>query len=229
LDKIVFPLDGGLEESLAWAAELGDLVGCLKIGLELFVAAGPGAVAAVKKKAPKAKIFLDLKLHDIPATMAKAAAAAASLGVDLLTVHAQAGPEALAAAAAAAKPAQTLAVTVLTSLRPEAFPELAPPFQEPGRWALALAERALVAGCQGLVASPQEVKAIRLKLGPGPLLAVPGVRPAWAKVQSDDQKRVGSPAQAVRDGADLIVVGRPIREAPDRRAAALAVARETAA
>jgi orotidine-5'-phosphate decarboxylase len=158
--------------------------------------------------------------------MARATKAADLLGVDYLTVHAQAGPAALTACASEAKNLKILAVTVLTSLNPADLPELDFKFKEPGQWVMALAQRALDSGCQGLVASPAEVKALRAAFGPGPFLATPGIRPAWAEIVGDDQKRVGSPAAAARDGADLLVVGRPIREARDRRAAAEAVARE---
>ena len=226
LAKIAFPLDGSPKEAKQWAGELGAVVGCLKIGLELFINAGPAIVEEIRLVAPNVKIFLDLKLHDIPNTMAMATKAAARLGVDFLTVHAQAGAAGLKAAVAEAGPVKILAVTALTSLRPEDLPELAKAYKAPNRFVLLLAQRALEAGCAGLVASPAEVAAIRAKFGPKPFVATPGVRPAWAQVASDDQQRVGSPAAAIADGADLLVVGRPIRLSPDRPKAALAVAQE---
>jgi orotidine-5'-phosphate decarboxylase len=225
--KIAFPLDGSPDQALDWARQLRDLVGCLKIGLELYVKAGPSVIESLRAVAPEPKLFLDLKLHDIPATVAKAAEAAAALGADFLTAHALAGPEALTAAVQAAGPkTKILAVTVLTSQNPLDFEELAPDYQLPGRWALLLAERALKAGCQGLVASPREVKALRENFGSAPFLVVPGIRPVGASIPDDDQKRVGTPKQALEDGADLLVVGRPLRLAPDIQVAARALALE---
>jgi orotidine-5'-phosphate decarboxylase len=226
LAKIAFPLDGDRDQALAWAKELGSAVGCLKIGLELFLSEGPGIVREIKELAPLAKIFLDLKLHDIPATVAGAVKSAAKLPVDYLTVHAQAGSEALKAASAAAGPIALLAVTVLTSLNPEEAAELKPEFKAEGRLVLHLASIALDSGIKGLVASPLEIAALRRQFGPGPFLVAPGVRPAWSNIAQDDQKRVGTPAKAIADGASLLVIGRPIREAVDRVAAARLVASE---
>ncbi|MDR1578382.1 MAG: orotidine-5'-phosphate decarboxylase [Deltaproteobacteria bacterium] len=226
LKRLVFPLDGNRKQVLAWASSLGDLVGYLKVGLELFVSEGPAIIDELKKIAPQAKIFLDLKLHDIPATVAKATKAAAGWGVDLLTIHAQGGSEMARAAARAAGPVKLLGVTVLTSVNPGDLPELAPLYQKGGQWVSLLGQRAIEAGCAGLVASPLEVKALRSQLGTKPILVIPGIRPAWAQVPNDDQKRVGTPFQAIKDGADLLVVGRPISQALDPRQAALAVADE---
>ncbi|MDR1870481.1 MAG: orotidine-5'-phosphate decarboxylase [Deltaproteobacteria bacterium] len=240
LSRIVFPLDGNKAQALAWAEELGSLVGVLKIGLELYAQAGPSIVKEVKDLAPKAQIFLDLKLHDIPATVAGAAAVAPTLGVDYLTVHAQAGIAALKAAVKAAFPVKILGVTLLTSLDPLDLPELAPAYQEPGQYALLLAQRAGEAGCPGLVCSPQEIALFRGSLPSNPLLFVPGIRPLEANIASaipdsaihnsailnDDQKRVGDPAGAIKAGADYLVIGRPIRGASDRRLAAQNIARE---
>jgi orotidine-5'-phosphate decarboxylase len=194
-------------------------VGWFKIGLELFTALGPDAAARVRERAPECGIFLDLKLHDIPATVAGAMRQASRLGAGLVTVHAQGGSEMLRAAAGSAGDAKVLAVTVLTSLSPAAMSELAPWFREPGELAVKLARRAVDAGCHGLVCSPLEVARLRATAGPETLLVVPGVRPAWASVDGDDQVRTGTPARAIADGADLLVVGRPIRESPDPPAA----------
>jgi orotidine-5'-phosphate decarboxylase len=226
LKRIVFPLDADRDQALAWARELGDLVGYFKVGLELFSYAGPKIIEDIKKIAPQAKIFLDLKLHDIPATVAGATKAVSDLGVDLLTVHAQGGSEMLAAAVAAAGSVKILGVTLLTSLEPRSLAELQPQFQEPGALALFLAQRALEAGAPGLVSSPLELKSLRARFGSQPLLVTPGIRPLWAQIPGDDQKRVGSPQEALLDGADLLVIGRPIAKAPDRRQAALKVAEE---
>jgi orotidine-5'-phosphate decarboxylase len=198
-------------------------VGVFKVGLELFTAVGPDAVRAVHDAG--AACFLDLKLHDIPATMAKATASAARLGVRFLTVHAAAGPSALRAVTAEAGDTTLLAVTVLTSMDDTELAQvgLAGP-------AAAAVERlgalSVDAGVGGLVCSPLEVAALRARLGSAPTLMVPGVRPAGAAV--GDQKRVATPASAIRDGADFLVVGRPIRDAADPVAAAQALVSEIA-
>jgi orotidine-5'-phosphate decarboxylase len=182
-------------------------VGMLKVGLELFTAEGP---------------FLDLKLHDIPNTVAGAARSAAASGASLLTVHASGGADMVAAAVRGAGPGvRVLAVTVLTSLDPAALDAvgLSGPPQEA---VVRLARLAVGAGAGGIVCSPLEVAAVRAALGPGPLLVVPGVRPAGAA--RGDQARVATPAEAVRAGADVLVVGRPLRDAADPAAAAQLIA-----
>ncbi|MDR1313438.1 MAG: orotidine-5'-phosphate decarboxylase [Deltaproteobacteria bacterium] len=228
---MVFPLDvPDLESALAFARLLSGKVGWFKIGLELFTAAGPDSVARVREAAPGCGIFLDLKLHDIPATVAGAMRQAARSGAGLVTCHAQGGAEMLKAAAeSAGDAARVLAVTVLTSLKPAGMEELSPEFRQPGALAARLARTALDAGCHGLVCSPAEVSQLRELAGPGPLVVVPGVRPAWATVANDDQARTGLPARAISDGADLLVVGRPLRDAPDPAAAASRLRDEIAA
>ncbi|MDR1085597.1 MAG: orotidine-5'-phosphate decarboxylase [Deltaproteobacteria bacterium] len=226
--KLAFPLDVQTSsEALDWVRELADLVGWFKVGLELFIAEGPSLISELKKFAPEAKIFLDLKLHDIPATIAGAVRSAEAWGVSLLSVHAQGGREMMRKASEAAQKVRLLAVTVLTSLNPEEdFPELRPKYTVPGAYAVSLAKRAREAGVGGLVASPLEIKALRKELGPDVFLLIPGIRPKWSEVSSDDQKRVGTPSEAIQDGADLLVIGRPIRQAPDPRKAALASLKE---
>jgi orotidine-5'-phosphate decarboxylase len=197
-------------------------VGMLKVGLELFVAEGPPAVRAAA--ALGRPVFLDLKLHDIPNTVEGAARSAAASGAALLTVHAAGGAEMIRAAVRGAGPAvRVLAVTVLTSLDAAALDSvgLAGP---PEAAVVRLARVAVGAGAGGIVCSPHEVGAVRAAVGPGPLLVVPGVRPPGAA--RGDQARVATPAEAVRAGADVIVVGRPLRDAPDpaRAAAELAAA-----
>lgn len=223
-DRLVLPLDvPTLEEARALIAELKDEVGVFKVGLELFTAEGPRAVEAVLEA--EARCFLDLKLHDIPATMAGAVRAAARLGVHFLTVHAGAGPEGLARAAEAAAGSRTelLAVTVLTSM--DSAQLAATGHAEPPS---ALVERyaalALGAGLPGLVCSPEECAALRARFGPRPTLMVPGVRPAGS--DAGDQRRVATPAEAIGAGASLLVVGRPIRGARDRARAARAIVDE---
>jgi orotidine-5'-phosphate decarboxylase len=197
-------------------------VGILKVGLELFVAEGPAAVRAAA--ALGRPVFLDLKLHDIPNTVEGAARSAAASGASLLTVHASGGADMVRAAVRGAGPGvRVLAVTVLTSLDAAALDAvgLAGP---PERAVVRLAGLAVGAGAGGLVCSPQEVAAVRAAVGPGPLLVVPGVRPAGAA--RGDQARVATPADTVRAGADVIVVGRPLREGGDPVAAARAIAAE---
>ncbi|MDR3154922.1 MAG: orotidine-5'-phosphate decarboxylase [Deltaproteobacteria bacterium] len=219
--RLVFPLDvPDLAEALRFADLLADKVGWLKIGLELFTAAGPEAVRRIGARAPGCGIFLDLKLHDIPATVAGAMRSAAALGAGLVTAHAQGGSDMLRAASENAGKSRVLAVTVLTSLEPGALTELAPEYRAPGALAAHLARRAMSSACHGLVASPREVSGLREICGPRPLLVIPGIRPAWALVKKDDQARTGTPAAALAAGADLLVVGRPVREAPDPRKAA---------
>jgi orotidine-5'-phosphate decarboxylase len=193
----------------------------VKVGLELFTSAGPAVVRSLV--AGGLKVFLDLKLHDIPNTVERAAAATARLGASLCTVHAL-GATSVASAVrggnSAANPAEPrvlgiLAVTVLTS---HAEGELSALVGSP--WTTAelashLARHAVAAGAAGLVCSPREVAALRATLGPAPLLVVPGIRPTGA--EAFDQRRTGTPAETLRAGADLLVVGRPITRAPDPR------------
>lgn len=219
-DRLAFPLDGSdLDAATVWMERLAPRVGVMKVGLELFVAGGPAAVKRVHQHG--AACFLDLKLHDIPATMAGAAARAAALGVRYLTVHASAGPIALRETVKAVAGSETriLAVTVLTSLD-EAQLTVVGHTQTPSALATRLAEVALGAGVPGLVCSPHEVATLRA-LSSAVELVVPGIRPAGSA--AGDQKRIATPEAAVADGADVLVVGRPIRDAADPLAAADAI------
>ncbi len=205
---------------------LGPAVGIYKIGLELFSAEGPEVVRLVRRMGKR--VFLDLKLHDIPRTVERAVGTCASLGVDLLTVHASGGRAMLGAAAAAAAAAgaaapRIVAVTVLTSLDAHDLADLGIA-REPAAQVDALGQLALAAGVHGIVCSPQEVGRMRLRLGPAALLVTPGIRPAGAAM--GDQKRTATPGQAVADGATHLVVGRPILDAPDPAAAAAGILRE---
>ncbi|MDP9496997.1 MAG: orotidine-5'-phosphate decarboxylase [Actinomycetota bacterium] len=207
----------------AWAAAVAPHVQVLKVGLELFCAAGPGVVDEVRCGRD---VFLDLKLHDIPTTVARATAAVAPLRPRFLTVHAAGGADMVRAAVEAAPDVTVTAVTVLTSLDAAALDDVGlagPPLDAARR----LAALAVAAGARALVCSPLEVAALRAEVGPGPLLITPGVRPAGAAV--GDQARVATPRQALADGADLVVVGRPVTGAPDPGAAAAALARELTA
>jgi orotidine-5'-phosphate decarboxylase len=211
-----------LGEAERFARAVAPHVGMLKVGLELFAAEGPAAVRAVAGLGRP--VFLDLKLHDIPNTVEGAARSAAASGAKLLTVHAAGGAAMVKAAVKGAGPGvRVLAVTVLTSLDAAALAQIgmAGPPQEA---VVRLARLAVEAGAGGLVCSPQEVRAVRAAVGPGPLLVVPGVRPAGASL--GDQARVATPAAAVADGADVIVVGRPLREGGDPAKAARRIAAE---
>ena len=212
------------------AAGIGAIVDALppeirfyKVGLELFAAAGPRALDPLRDRA--CSVFLDLKFHDIPRTVARAVRAAAGEGARLLTVHASGGRDMLRAAADAAREAgparpALLAVTVLTSLDRSDL-EAIGVSRDPADHVLALAELALSCGIDGLVCSPRELAGLRRRFGAAPLLVAPGIRPPGG--EAGDQKRVATPAAAVADGATHLVVGRPILEAPDPAAAARAV------
>ncbi len=223
-DRIIVALDGmAPEQALAFARAVPHLR-WVKVGLELFVAGGPDVVRQLRDQGQR--VFLDLKFHDIPATMAGACRSAARLGVELITVHACAGREALTAAqgaaqesaAAAGLPAPTLlAVTVLTSWDPARFAsELAIAEPVPA-YVPRLAQLAASAGIGGCVCSPLEVEALRAA-HPDPFaLVTPGIRPAGAA--HGDQQRVLTPAQAIAAGSSQLVIGRPITAAPDPAAA----------
>lgn len=205
---------------------IGDSVGFYKIGLELFIAEGPDVVRAVKDMGKK--VFLDLKLHDIPRTVERAIRSAGKLGADLLTIHA-CGASAMIRAAAdaaaefgAAAP-KILAVTVLTSLDKTDLEDIGVA-RTPAEQVQAMGRLALANGAAGIVCSPVEVKAMREILGPAALLVTPGVRPAGSA--AGDQKRIATPADAVHDGSTHLVVGRPILAAADPAAAAAAIRAE---
>ncbi|MFM8674294.1 MAG: orotidine-5'-phosphate decarboxylase [Vulcanococcus sp.] len=223
-DRIIVALDGmAPEPALAFAAAVPGLR-WVKVGLELFVAGGPAVVQQLR--ALGLRVFLDLKFHDIPATMAGSCRTAARLGAELITVHACAGSEALRAAreagmeaaAAAGLPAPTLlAVTVLTSWDPTRFAgELA--IEEPvADYVPRLARLAAAAGIGGCVCSPLEVAALRAAHPEPFALVTPGIRPAGAA--RGDQQRVLTPAQAIAAGSSQLVIGRPITAAADPAAA----------
>jgi orotidine-5'-phosphate decarboxylase len=236
--SLIVALDfDSLKTALKFAGQLADVVGMFKIGSQLFTSAGPDAVREVAKLGPG--VFLDLKFHDIPNTVAGAVLASAAMpGVQLLNVHALGGTAMLRAAAQAvsasvpmgADRARLLAVTVLTSMDHKATREVgiagAPKLQ-----AVKLAKLAQKAGVDGVVASVQEAKAIRKACGREFLIVTPGVRPKGKEVggKRDDQTRTATPREAIKAGADFIVVGRPILAAADVRVAAQEVVDEIAA
>jgi orotidine-5'-phosphate decarboxylase len=208
-------------------------VGGIKLGLEFFTAHGPDMLRRLVNR--DVRLFLDLKLHDIPNTVAGAVRAVAPLQPELLTIHASGGPAMMRAARAAAEDAAAksggrrpnlLGVTVLTSLDQSDLTAVGVA-QAPLDQVRRLAALARSSGMDGVICSPFEIAALRADCGPDFLLVVPGIRPAGAAV--GDQKRVMTPGEAVAAGADHLVIGRPITEADDPRAAALAIAEEIAA
>jgi orotidine-5'-phosphate decarboxylase len=223
-ERIIVPLD---VPTLAAASELIDRlpdVTFWKVGLELFVSTGAGIIQLLKER--DKRVFLDLKFHDIPNTVAGACRAAASYGVDLLTVHATAGKPALTAAmlaiaegaqAAGVKPPQVIAITLLTSInsRELAF-DLHIPLELP-EYALKMALLAQDSGLNGVVCSPHEVADLRRSCQDGLIFVCPGVRPTWAA--KGDQQRTLTPSQAIKAGADYLVIGRPITADPNPQAA----------
>jgi orotidine-5'-phosphate decarboxylase len=254
---IVLALDTpDLDEARAWAASAGSAVGLVKVGLELFGAHGPAAVRALR--ADDHRVMLDLKLHDIPATVGRAVAALDPLDAELLTVHAAGGGAMLQAALAATTGAGRIAaVTVLTSLGGDDLAAIG--LGQPDAATERLARLALDAGCRALVCSPLEVARVRALAGPDVILVCPGVRPVAqgparpgaaerlagepvppsraaardrpspTRTGGDDQSRVATPGEALAAGADLLVVGRPITRAADPAAAAGAISAEALA
>jgi orotidine-5'-phosphate decarboxylase len=219
-DRIIVPLDVSTPTAALQLLDQLPNVSFWKVGLELFVSSGPEILTLLRSR--QKRIFLDLKFHDIPNTMAGACRAAASYGVDLLTVHATAGQAALTAAQTAVMaaanqsgvlPPRLIAVTVLTSLnaRSLAF-ELKVPL-ELGDYALQMALLAKDSGLAGVVCSPQEAAQLRQVCGEKFVLVCPGVRPHWA--EAGDQQRSLTPAAGLQAGADYLVIGRPITAAPD--------------
>jgi orotidine-5'-phosphate decarboxylase len=198
-----------------------------KVGLELFVAAGPAVLEPLV--ASGHSVFLDLKFNDIPNTVAGAVRSAAALGARMITLHAAGGPAMLAAARAAlegiANPPELLAVTVLTSMDSAQLKGIGIG-RSPAAQVERLAQMGLAAGIRGFVCSPQEVESLRAHTGPAGVLVIPGIRPAGAA--SGDQKRIATPGEALRLGASYLVVGRPITQAPDPAQAAESILKEMA-
>lgn len=218
--KLAFALDyPDLRTATAGAERVVSSVGVLKVGLELFLREGAPAVQLGHDL--DAAVFLDLKLHDIPETVARAVASVATLGVRYLTVHAAGGPKMLEQAAARARSdadnLTILAVTVLTSMDSEDLHAVGVG-GSPAAQVQRLAKMAVDCGVGGLVCSPQEVAELRASLGSAPVLVTPGIRPVGG--DAGDQKRTAGVAEAISAGSSLLVVGRPIRDAADPAAAA---------
>lgn len=203
-----------------WAQAVAPHVSVVKVGLEVFLRDGQDAVH-VAREASGCDIFLDLKLHDIPATVSGAARSVAALAPKYLTVHASGGPDMIRAAVEALPNTYVTAVTILTSLTQEQLAAMG--------WngsaqdiVKRLAAQSVSAGARAIVCSPQEVAAVRAEVGPDPVLITPGVRPVGS--DAADQKRIATPEQALADGANLLVIGRPITGAADIGLAAATIA-----
>jgi orotidine-5'-phosphate decarboxylase len=228
-DRLIFPLDvPDADQARKYVRLLGNQVGVFKIGLELFVSEGPSIVDAIVDLTD-AGIFLDLKFHDIPETVQRTIRSSSCLQkASFITVHCDPGLLE-AAVRGAAEHIKILVVTVLTSLDSKALlslgirEELA---AEPIQLVLRRATMAKQAGCAGIVCSGREARAVKEEFGQELVIVTPGIRPDWGSVQKDDQARIVTPYLAVKNGADYIVVGRPIRTASDPAAAAAKVVEE---
>ncbi|MDG2282284.1 MAG: orotidine-5'-phosphate decarboxylase [Longimicrobiales bacterium] len=225
MNRVIIPLDvPSARDAFALVDRLGDNADFYKVGFELYTRGGPDVVRELVARGKR--VFLDIKLHDIPNTVAGAVVAASDLGVDLLTLHASGGPRMLESAAAARSgDLRLLAVTVLTSLTPDEMSavwgrDIRSVRDDVGRLALMGRD----AGVDGIVASALEASWIRQQVGPDFLIVTPGIRPAGSDV--GDQNRVTTPGDAVRNGADYLVIGRPITQADDPVAAFASVLQE---
>ncbi len=226
-DRLAVALDlPDAKSALDLVDRLGDTCNWLKVGMELYYATGNALVEELRRRGYK--IFLDLKLHDIPNTVAGAVRSATRAGASLLTIHASGGSAMLRAAAEAASQPDAphlLAVTVLTSMDASELDAVGVP-ASPAEQVLHLARLAWSSGIRGMVCSAEEVATLRRELGPEAALVVPGIRPAGTAVE--DQRRVATPAQAIVSGASMLVVGRPITKAQDPAIAAKEILAEIA-
>lgn len=231
-DYIVFPLDvPSVKAAKKYVEMLSESVGMFKVGLELFVRSGPEIIDFIKEKGA-ARIFLDLKLHDIPETVSRAMMCIADLGVAFTTIHCGETKRMIEAAVKGSNgKVGVLGVTVLTSVSGEDIRIAG--FSKEFSFDLAklILKRAFMAksaGCKGVVCSGLEVKMIKNNLGTDFIAVTPGIRPLWDDIGQDDQRRIVTPAQAVKNGADYLVIGRPIRDAKEPKAAAIRIAEEIA-
>lgn len=229
-DYIVFPLDfSSVQEARRYVKCLETKVGMFKIGLELFIDQGPSVVQMIRQES-RAKIFLDLKLHDISATVQRAMERVADLGVDLVTVHCSSSMAMLERAVEGGKgKTGVLGVTLLTdndadTVKLSGFKDEF--VNDTQRLVMHRAQMAYDAGTAGVVCSGQEVEQVKKRFGESFMAVTPGIRPAWTLLENDDQKRITTPGQAVALGSDLIVIGRPIREDKDPAGAAQKVIEE---
>jgi orotidine-5'-phosphate decarboxylase len=229
-DYIVFPLDvPSVKTAQHYVELLSESVGMFKVGLELFIRSGPEIIDFIKTSGT-ADVFLDLKLHDIPETVFRAMERIADLGIAFATVHCGETFRMLEAAVEGAKGrVGILGVTVLTSVTSEdikasGFREMF--YGDMGRLVVKRAAMAKAAGCTGIVCSGLEVKIIKEQFGRNFIAVTPGIRPGWDVAEKHDQRRITTPARAVSDGSDYLVIGRPIRDAKDPKAAAVRIAQE---
>lgn len=229
-DYIIFPLDfENREQAKKYIKLLQNKVGMFKVGLELFIAEGPAIIDMIKDESD-VDIFLDLKLHDIPATVAKAVKSVSNLRVKFLTVHCGESEEMLnQAVSAAGNKVEILGVTVLTSvgagdIKDSGFKDQY--YHDVEELVLKRAGMAKSCGCHGVVCSGKETPSLKNMFGDDLQLITPGIRPAWSS--KDDQKRIVTPSEAIKNGSDYLVIGRPIRSADDPVAAAEKVAAEIA-
>jgi len=229
-DYIVFSLDvPSLKEAEQYIVLLSEYVGMFKVGLELFISSGPEIIKIIKTLG-KVKIFLDLKLHDIPATVSRAMESIADLGVDFATVHCGENKDMLeAAVAGSGGKVSVVGVTVLTSISGEDID--AAGFRSEfssdiSRLVMNRAQMAMEAGCIGVVCSGLEAKMIKENFGKDFVALTPGIRPSWEGMKKDDQRRISTPAQAVKNGSDYLIIGRPIRDAKNPPKAAINIAEE---
>jgi orotidine-5'-phosphate decarboxylase len=229
-DYIIFPLDVScVKTAKKYVETLSESVGMFKIGLELFTRSGPDIIDFIKTSGA-AEVFLDLKLHDIPATVSRAMQNIANLGVKFATVHCGETSRMLEAAVKGGKDKVcVLGVTVLTSVSNEdlesaGFRKIF--YDDLTRLVIKRAAMAKQAGCKGIVCSALEVKMIKETLGQDFIAVTPGIRPGWNAGGKNDQRRVTTPSRAVQDGSDYLVIGRPIRDARDPKDAALRIAEE---
>lgn len=229
-DRIIFALDvSTIREAERLVLLLKDHVGMFKIGLQLFVGEGPKVIDAVLSQSSQAKVFLDMKFHDIPETVRGALKSASMHGVEFVTVHCDEGKGLLKTAVESTEgKTNILGVTVLTSLSKDDLVDIgiSPELRDPKRLVLHRARIAKAAGCLGIVCSGEEVRAVKEEFGDSLVVVTPGIRLAGDAIKNDDQKRIVTPYQAIYDGADYIVVGRPIRNAPDPAGTADAIAKE---
>ena len=229
-DYIIFPLDvSSVNTARQYVETLSESVGMFKIGLELFIRSGPDIIDFIKVSGA-AKIFLDLKLHDIPETVSRAMQNIADLGVAFATVHCGETSRMLEAAVKGGKDkVGVLGVTVLTSVMNEDLKSAGFKkefYEDLSRLVIKRATMAKQAGCKGIVCSAFEVKSIKQTLGQDFIAVTPGIRPGWDANGKNDQQRVTTPARAVENGSDYLVIGRPIRDAKNPKAAAVRIAEE---
>lgn len=229
-DYIVFPLDvPSVKTAQHYVELLSESVGMFKVGLELFIRSGPEIIDFIKASGTT-DVFLDLKLHDIPETVFRAMERIADLGIAFATVHCGETSRMLEAAVEGAKGrVGVLGVTVLTSVTSEdikasGFREMF--YDDMRRLVVKRAAMAKAAGCTGIVCSGLEVKIIKEHFGRDFIAVTPGIRPEWDVAEKQDQRRITTPARAVSDGSDYLVIGRPIRDAKDPKAAAVRIAQE---